>query len=85
MAFLDVRPDIAAGREPLVRIMEAVAQLADGESLELVAPFEPVPLYRVMEDKGFERTTRRTEDGFWQVTFMSLTDNEDRLAGDAKG
>ncbi|MBI4336970.1 MAG: DUF2249 domain-containing protein [Chloroflexi bacterium] len=76
MAFLDVRPDLAAGHEPFGRIMAAVKGLAPGESLELVAPFEPVPLYQVMEARGFTHATRRTSDGSWHVTFQRLMSEE---------
>ena len=47
--------------------MGEIAQLSYDEPLELVAPFEPVPLYSVMEALGSEYTTRRTEDGRWQT------------------
>ena len=76
MAFLDVRPDIAAGREPFILIMDAVKRLGSGEELELFAPFEPMPLYRVMEARGFEWTTQRTDDGCWRITFRYLESDE---------
>ncbi len=52
--------------------MDTIAQMSAGESLELVAPFEPVPLYRVMEARGYEHMKRRTDDGSWHVTFRHL-------------
>lgn len=72
MAFLDVRPDLEQGREPFSRIMDAVSLLLAGESLELVAPFEPIPLYRVMEAKGFEYEATRAQDGSWHVLFRPM-------------
>jgi uncharacterized protein (DUF2249 family) len=76
LVFLDVRPDIAAGREPFVLIMDAVEGLGVSEELELVAPFKPIPLYRVMEARGFEWTTQRTDDGNWHITFRFLQSDE---------
>jgi uncharacterized protein (DUF2249 family) len=70
MATLDVRPDLAAGREPFQRIMDAVEQLALGEALEVIAPFEPVPLYAVMAEKGYSHETDVLPDGGWKVTFQ---------------
>ena len=83
MGIIDVRPDLAAEREPFTRIL-AVDKLASGEFLELIAPFEPVPLYRVMENREFERTTRRSEDSDWHVTFKFLTSTGDLSADDSQ-
>lgn len=63
---LDVRDDIRRGQEPFQRIMTAVAGLGPEDVLVLRAPFEPVPLYRVLGRKGFvHRTERRGEDDWW--------------------
>jgi len=70
MAVLDVRPLLAAGSEPFSTIMAAVARLSPGEALELIAPFEPVPLYQVMEARGFSYSIARAQDGSWRVTFQ---------------
>ncbi|MGC8473292.1 MAG: DUF2249 domain-containing protein, partial [Candidatus Dormibacteria bacterium] len=59
MARLDVRGLMASGEEPFEAIMAAVSALTPGEPLELVAPLDPVPLYSVMESRGY---SHRTED-----------------------
>jgi len=69
MALVDVREDIAAGREPFARIMAAVQALAADEDLELVAPFEPKPLYDAMAERGFTQETVEEPEGVWRVTF----------------
>lgn len=69
MALIDVREDIAAGREPFARIMAAVQALAADEDLELVAPFEPKPLYEAMDQRGFAHETAEEPGGVWRVTF----------------
>jgi uncharacterized protein (DUF2249 family) len=66
---LDVRPDIKRGQEPFGRIMRAVADLAPGQKLLLLAPFEPVPLFRVMAARGFAHTAERAPSGHWEVLF----------------
>jgi uncharacterized protein (DUF2249 family) len=66
---LDVREDIATGREPFSKIMAAVASLAPGQALVLVNSFEPAPLYDVLGQQGFSHRTERRDDGAWQVTF----------------
>jgi len=67
---LDVRPILDAGREPLGEIMDRLGNLnAPGDQLRLVAPFEPVPLYRVAEGEGFRHETVAQDDGTYVVTF----------------
>ena len=66
---VDVREDIRAGREPFARIMAAVRALDEGQSLTLINVFEPVPLYGVMAEKGYQHETRRTADGDWEIRF----------------
>ena len=69
MVLLDVREDLRQGREPFQRIMAAAAALPAGEDMELIAPFEPVPLYVVLENRGFSHVSRQTDEGFWRVVF----------------
>ena len=66
---LDVRPKLAQGREPFVRIMEAAATLAPGQALVIVAPFEPVPLYSVLGARGFAHETQCVAPDWWVVRF----------------
>lgn len=68
---LDVRPELAAGGEPFVRIMEAAAQIPVGGSLVLVAPFEPVPLYGALQSRGFTHTTHQVAADEWVVRFTT--------------
>jgi len=70
---LDVRPDLAEGREPFGRIMQAAANLEPGERLVVIAPFEPVPLYGVLASQGFVHEANRTGDGAWEVIFTRNT------------
>ncbi|MBK5186639.1 MAG: DUF2249 domain-containing protein [Gemmatimonadaceae bacterium] len=66
---LDVRDDLRAGREPFQHIMSAVATLPAKAILHLKATFEPVPLFRVLEKRGFAHESR--ENGFedWSAWF----------------
>ncbi len=66
---LDVREDLRQGREPFSRILEAVARLAAGQELLLLAPFEPAPLFAFMAQKGFGHESRQNETGSWEVRF----------------
>lgn len=42
--IFDARPLIERGHKPFDRIMEAWDSLAGGDTLRLIAPFEPKPL-----------------------------------------
>ncbi|MDG4892495.1 DUF2249 domain-containing protein [Mesorhizobium sp. WSM4976] len=66
---LDLRPVLRAGGEPFQQIMEAVATLAPGQGLRLLATFKPVPLFGVLGSKGFSHEERELEDGDWEVLF----------------
>ncbi|HWA17058.1 MAG TPA: DUF542 domain-containing protein, partial [Gemmatimonadales bacterium] len=68
---LDVRPLLAAGHEPLPHILQAADQVPLGGSFELTAPFEPMPLYRVMRRQGFTAHAASREAGTWVVTFAN--------------
>ena len=64
---LDVRPDLESGGEPFVRIMEAVASIKPGGTLVIIAPFEPVPLYDVLGERGFSHETARVAADEWVI------------------
>lgn len=66
---LDVRPTLASGGEPFVEIMEAAEKIKSGETLTLIAPFEPVPLYGVLEERGFSHETTQAAADEWIVQF----------------
>jgi uncharacterized protein (DUF2249 family) len=66
---LDVRDEIRRGEEPLARIMGAVRALAPDQVLVLRAPFEPRPLYKVLEGRGFAHWTECRAPDDWVVWF----------------
>lgn len=67
---LDVRPMLAAGREPFSAIMEAVDALDPGQALVLRSPFDPAPLHRVLAGRGFGTESRRLGDDDWETTYI---------------
>ena len=66
---LDVRPLLAAGNDPFVEIMTAVAELKPGQDLRIVAPFRPAPLLQVLASKGFSFKERALAGSDWEVIF----------------
>lgn len=69
ISHLDVREDIRGGQRPFERIMAAVDALATDDVLVLRVPFEPVPLYAVLDKRGFRHRAERLAPGDWSVSF----------------
>ena len=66
---LDVRDDIAHGRDPFGAIMKAISGIG-GNILHLINIFEPAPLYSVLERKGFDHYSEEKE-GIWHIYFFN--------------
>ena len=66
---LDVREDIRNGREPFAKIMQTVASLKNDEQLLLIAPFEPVPLFALLAQRGYFHQSKPTPTGDFEVLF----------------
>lgn len=77
---LDVRPTLRAGGEPFDQIMGAVAGLAPGDGLRVLATFKPVPLFSVLGSMGFSHEARELEDGEWEVLFTPTGETGNKRA-----
>lgn len=69
---LDLRPLFARGEAPCELIETTAARIAVGQTLRLLAPFEPRPLYAKLGMQGFEHETRLLPDGTWELTFRRM-------------
>jgi uncharacterized protein (DUF2249 family) len=67
--LLDVRPLFAAGETPCAAIESAMGQTQIGQTLVLLVPFEPVPLYAKFGRAGFRHHSRQEDDGTWRIEF----------------
>lgn len=67
---LDVRPIFARGETPCEAIDAATASVAPRQSLVLLVPFEPVPLYAKFRAQGFTSQTEQLDDGTWRIQFL---------------
>lgn len=68
-AWLDVRPILASGGEPMSTILDTAATVHKGDVLVLDAPFNPVPLRALLGGKGFEAHTTELAPGHWRLYF----------------
>lgn len=64
---IDVRPLLAAHRDPLLTVLAAAARTASGGGLIIDAPFDPQPLRRVLAERGFETHARMLAAGHVRV------------------
>ena len=76
--ILDVGAILARGDSPCGAVEESVGRLIPGQSLVLLAPFEPVPLYTKLGLCGFSHETRQLPDGMWRVEFTPEADADTR-------
>jgi hypothetical protein len=72
--LLDTRPILEAGGSPCTAVDDAVRQLAPGQALVLLVPFEPVPLYAKLGHLGFSPEPEQLPDGTWRVLFRPETE-----------
>lgn len=74
MVTLDVREDLKLKKEPFDKIMGVVKQLKEGQVFELHAPFNPLPLHKVMGGKGFEYEAEKIDKRHWKVIYRKKED-----------
>ena len=61
--------DVRKIEDPFQDIMNVVKQIKHGEGFWLIQSFEPIPLYKVMETKGFSYTTHKKSEEEYHVLF----------------
>ena len=66
---VDVREDLRLKKEPFDKIMGAVKSLKEGQTFILHAPFNPVPLHKVLKRKGFNYEAEKIERKHWKVIY----------------
>lgn len=82
---VDVRPILRSGGEPFSVIMSALEGLEPGQGLRLFATFKPMPLFAVMERKGFAYTEQALEGGEWEVLFTPAEAKPEQVQVNATG
>ena len=67
---LDVRQILRDGGMPFQLIMDTFASLTPGEGVRLHAIFEPLPLIRQLEQRGYAHLSRRIAEDDWEIDFL---------------
>lgn len=65
----DVRPFHERKEEPFDAIMEIVYGLEADQTLLLINSFDPKPLVRVMDKRGYDAESREVSPDEWHVSF----------------
>lgn len=66
---LDVRPILATGVDPLDQILVVVETLDPEDTLLIEAPFDPLPLRRLLAGRGYISQAVPCAERHWQVFF----------------
>ncbi|MFO1112805.1 MAG: DUF2249 domain-containing protein [Rhodospirillales bacterium] len=64
---IDVRPWLAAGRDPFAAVMAVAEKGIEAGGLVIDAPFDPRPLRLVLERRGFATFARRLAAQHWRI------------------
>jgi len=73
LIILDVRPIIETGADPFKEIMQSVKKLNKGETLKIINVFEPIPLMKILKEKGFTTWTDKIYDNEYHTFFTKET------------
>lgn len=61
---IDIQPFLDANTDPFDTIMNETSELKDGECIEIISPFKPIPLERVLAKKGYAIYSTTTDQIF---------------------
>ncbi len=79
---LDVRPTLESGGDPFNEIMRELLVLPDGYALEVINSFEPTPLIKIAQNKGFDSMVETKEDAVYTWFMKTGKANEEAPSGD---
>lgn len=72
---LDVREDLRLKKEPFDKIMGAVKSLKEGQTFILHAPFNPVPLHKVLKEKDLSMKQRKSKESIGKSFIKRMMNN----------
>jgi uncharacterized protein (DUF2249 family) len=77
---LDVRPILAGGKDPFQHIMSTLREVPEGHALEVVNSFEPMPLIKILQKKGYASSVETRGDAV-HTFFLKTSRAEEEIAG----
>jgi uncharacterized protein (DUF2249 family) len=82
---LDVRPLIGHGEDPFHVIMAKLEHLKEGTALCIEAPFDPIPLRRMLDGRGMLCHRHRLSDSHWRIFVAASANSSEAPAEVASG
>ena len=76
---LDVRPVLSGGNDPFLLIMETVKTLKEGQTLQIINTFQPLPLITKLEQSGYKSWTEQPESGGFHTFFKKDAASEKEI------
>ncbi len=67
--YLDVRPLLASGEDPLSSVIELSTTVGPNAIMVIETPFNPAPLRNVLASQGFSSWGRKISDAQWRISF----------------
>lgn len=61
VTVLDVRGILAGGKDPFNAIMETIGKMPQGNTLKIINTFEPAPLIKILNKKGYSHFTEHPD------------------------
>jgi len=71
---LDVRAVLASGTDPLHIILEKIKTIQTGQILKIINTFEPIPLIKMLEKKGFVTFTENIDANLVETYFYKQSE-----------
>lgn len=78
---LDVRPTLERGGDPFNEIMGELMRLQDGYALEVINTFEPTPLIKIANTRGYASLVETKEDAVYTYFFKVGEAKEEAPSG----
>jgi len=82
VSSLDVRPTLDRGGDPFSEIMGELMLLRDGYVLEVINSFEPTPLIKIANNKGYDSMVETKGDAFYTYFMKAGAAKEEAKSDD---
>ena len=68
--IVDIREIIDDGGDPLSHVLDTLERIGPNVSLEIIVPFEPRFLCKIMEARGYQTRLKKLEEHLWSALFQ---------------
>ena len=68
--IVDIREILDDGGDPLSHVLDTLERIGPNVILEVIAPFEPRLLCKIMEARGYQTRLKKLEGHLWSALFQ---------------